>query len=975
MRIEAAEIYGFGKWQDKTFDFENENFISIIGDNEAGKSTIQNFFLFILFGMSPKQREKYLPKKGGRMGGKLVVSEIISTPITIERLHDRYAAAAKIYLANGEVKDEEWLKVKLAGLNADNYRAIYSFDAKALLKLPDMRAKELNEVLLGVGMTGSDYIYQIEKNLTQAVADKFKPSGKKPSLNQAFEDLQKKKEKLMQLEAEENDYQKEIAAKNEANQKLNELEQRIRTEKETKEHTELKKAYYENIETFHVLSKRLEGLDRENKIPAHAKETYDEYHQMLMPLKSEQSVLEENYKKLKEKKKELEEKFLSDTEFRQLENAMGNVTDIKRMEEEEERLQTRIDQLLLKQEYALDSLQIKLSASDLETLELPFHIESLWSELVKNKEKWELEKNYIQNEMKTLEMEKKAVKDRLTQFNIDEERVKEIGEIENRLEQHKEQEEALSLKAHLMDLDKKGKNEEQKTKMVLWISFIMAGVLSLMYIALDKFVLLIAAFLLFLSGAMYFIHWNSSKNVRKKLVNLPSGDAVNLSEQEKAELEKKIASYKEDKEQQSSLEKELKSINMELLKLKERDSFTEEQLENVQLKVKEQIEQFPFLQTIELSYWPKVIHALLPLQERMREISEVKIDKRDLTHQKADVNERIEKFLNNITAISPTSDRMTKEALSQYYEESVVVRRELHQLDNQLVDLDKKLRDIVTKQNPYQNAITDLFKETGVNSESEFLETVDYHDKVQKLKEERETLHFQLSTWLTQEELVQISKGDYANLTILKNQLEETETILSQLAEEADKLRQRIATHEMRIKQLEESEYYSTFKHDYLQQLEKLQEQAKEWAVYQVALNKLQQTKEFFQEKYIPDIFEKASTWLQELTYQNHEAIFPPSDKIGIRVKAGDGTLFEIDELSQATMDQVYIALRFALSEVMQTEQAYPFIIDDGFVHFDPIRHKKIIQLLKKLSAKQQIFYFSTSLKEEAGYAVYLSNK
>ncbi len=63
MKIEQAEIYGFGKWVDKRFSFEQGNYIEVGGDNESGKTTLRQFILYVLFGLTTKQIERLIPKK------------------------------------------------------------------------------------------------------------------------------------------------------------------------------------------------------------------------------------------------------------------------------------------------------------------------------------------------------------------------------------------------------------------------------------------------------------------------------------------------------------------------------------------------------------------------------------------------------------------------------------------------------------------------------------------------------------------------------------------------------------------------------------------------------------------------------------------------------------------------------------------------------------------------------------------------
>lgn len=71
------------------------------------------------------------------------------------------------------------------------------------------------------------------------------------------------------------------------------------------------------------------------------------------------------------------------------------------------------------------------------------------------------------------------------------------------------------------------------------------------------------------------------------------------------------------------------------------------------------------------------------------------------------------------------------------------------------------------------------------------------------------------------------------------------------------------------------------------------------------------------------------------------------------------------EELSQATKEQLYLAIRFALIDVIHKDFPLPIIIDDGFVHFDSARMGQMMQLLRKEKVKTKSF-FSHAIKKLA---------
>src|SRR5690625_641457 len=157
MRIDKLHIFGFGKWVDYSIDFSTNHLICVLGDNESGKSTMQKFILFMLFGLPPRKREFYRPKTSGKMGGRMTVLDASIGSYTIERLDEVQNGAARCYL-DGQEFGEDWLKKQLNGLTEEIYHSIYSFSAVDLLDITEMKEEDLGDTLLGISLTGSKNI-------------------------------------------------------------------------------------------------------------------------------------------------------------------------------------------------------------------------------------------------------------------------------------------------------------------------------------------------------------------------------------------------------------------------------------------------------------------------------------------------------------------------------------------------------------------------------------------------------------------------------------------------------------------------------------------------------------------------------------------------------------------------------------------------------------------------------------------------
>src|SRR5690625_2786106 len=155
MRIIQAHIFGFGKWVDETFLFQDESFICFYGKNEAGKSTLQQFFLYMLFGLPPRKLSRYKPKYSSQIGGTLTMHFPQLGEVTVERVEQQF----RLFLPDGKIEEDELvLQAQLNDLQRDTYRAIYGFSSLDLMQLHQMKQTELSDLLFSVSLTGSTAI-------------------------------------------------------------------------------------------------------------------------------------------------------------------------------------------------------------------------------------------------------------------------------------------------------------------------------------------------------------------------------------------------------------------------------------------------------------------------------------------------------------------------------------------------------------------------------------------------------------------------------------------------------------------------------------------------------------------------------------------------------------------------------------------------------------------------------------------------
>ncbi len=110
-------------------------------------------------------------------------------------------------------------------------------------------------------------------------------------------------------------------------------------------------------------------------------------------------------------------------------------------------------------------------------------------------------------------------------------------------------------------------------------------------------------------------------------------------------------------------------------------------------------------------------------------------------------------------------------------------------------------------------------------------------------------------------------------------------------------------------------------------------------------------------------VLELASDYFRELTEQNFNAVCADFDEKGrpiLKAERNDGTRLAIEEMSDGSRDQLFLALRLGgLARHIEKNGPMPFIVDDILIHFDDRRALAALQALHRLGQKNQIIFFT----------------
>ncbi len=144
---------------------------------------------------------------------------------------------------------------------------------------------------------------------------------------------------------------------------------------------------------------------------------------------------------------------------------------------------------------------------------------------------------------------------------------------------------------------------------------------------------------------------------------------------------------------------------------------------------------------------------------------------------------------------------------------------------------------------------------------------------------------------------------------------------------------------------------------------QRITELEKYYKALETAMDFLEKARAELQKRFAPRISQKAQEYMGRLTGGRYNRLFLDGDFI-----LNAGTTEDISPRpsrwrSDGTVDQLYLALRLAVSQ--ELIPGAPMILDDALVRFDEKRMKAALDLLKEESNNRQIILFSCHQREK----------
>ncbi|MBD8067729.1 ATP-binding protein [Bacillus sp. PS06] len=978
MKVIGLQIYGYGKFENKEFKNLSPSIQVFFGKNEAGKSTLMSYILSILFGFPTKQQseQRYEPKTSQSYGGKVIIDTDIYGEIMIERLPGKAAGDVTVLLKDGSIHGEEMLQELLSNMDRNDYQSIYSFNVHGLQEIQQVGADDLGRYLISSGAIGTDALVSIQYKLEKELEGLFKPNGRRPLLNAELLHLKELQQKVKKLQDKNDTYYTFVEQKEFLQKELQTIEQRIFQYQKNLNTLEMMQSIKPLQLEKYKLIEGLEALPTHKPFPVDGLKRLDTLLSQLQPYKVQLSSLTERKLEWEQRLKDIqldehvlscEREILTLNRLRksyeenqqkliQLTNSYQKL--LEEIERERELGQIYVDEVqLMSFDTGLAAKEsIKQATTNIEALRHQKKLlDQSFNEVKEALEECDLTiKSYKQEllseeERRTLEEQLQSYKSRHHIASDKERLVKEIEQIDQKLtkqklKQKKQSKKALGFYIPLV-----------LVLLVVAIYFINTQEWGLAIITIGSTILIPILYQNISKSSTNGIlsHLIEDKNSRIKQLNeihqVHDSTSLSISDYERAEMKRsKDAGIRQLLEVELAKQRQLeRSYNRVITQF--------EGWEKEYYQVNDTMKQLceKYLVQSNSDHLMELFDCIVRLKRCFR-------DKKAISKEMNIIKNQVEEFHKVLQVVGEATQVeinlsepiITLEKINRLWEQEEINQEILNSTTDKLKEIGEDYLQLQIEVNVLTKEIEALMNEANVETEEEFRKKGRAEESANRMKERLLLVEAQIPSDLFNTELF----DEFDDYELKKLELEQQ---AKQEQQKLKELQRRLSDINIRMEEIEEGGLYSEVFHEYQLAKSNFQEQAKGWAIYAVAKDLLARTIQQYRDVRLPQLLKTAERYLEILTNGMYVRLYAEEGKAGFTVERKDGLRFSPSELSQATAEQIYVAVRFALAKNMQREHNYPFIIDDSFVNFDAERLQNVVMLINEIAKEHQVLFFT----------------
>lgn len=931
MKLRKIVIYGFGKHEDKTIEF-TDGVNVLYGHNEAGKTTIQQFVLQVLFGFPKKQSVyvRYEPKSGGKYGGQVHLEDDTYGTCVVERVRGKATGEVTVYLPDGRQGGEELLQRIMRHYDRASFEAIFSFSVLQLQGFERMNESELSRTLLASGTTGVDSLVALEKKMDKEAGDLFKKAGRVPEMNVRLQQLKELEDELKLARERQSTYAPKVA-------RIREIEQELQAVKDQ----------YEGIRARNrTIDKQLQLLPlherkrlllakrsalREGGFPSDGIRRYETINSRLLEAEAKRQGLDNETNVLKEQLEQnvqaedvaaLESLLAREPEWHEWRSSLVTIQDSER-------------QLFAKKHQLLDRLGLQ-DAEEMLQADVSIHQEEhLYTELQQVAE-LDRQLEYIDRQLSQLEAELKELK-------LEWQHVQEKGPTEEELKKADEWPTIRSKLAQAKAFVQLNENRVRGEHPAVFIVLLLASVVAIGLGFIEQQWLILLAGLCIAGVAVL-----REVGKRKQSPAASQQEMQRLIDQyggQEADAEQLLDDVRLYRDKTKQLTDAIQSKERKIGHLETDYAKSSQEKERKERALQQFFLNYGMTSIPNASIVHQFFSMARSLQEIHRELNDSKRRQQTLSEHVDLRASAIRAFVGADCLEDVLYEKLRTKyvALQSELKERAHVEARLTTIEQQQNEMDGLIASLRQQQEA-------LFDEASVETEADYYEAYEAH--AQRLQLSR-----QLADIDAQLDLQPVLEVDVSE-EIVQDELVRNEKTLNILTARLDDLVQEKANLQAETDQLLTDDAYQVKQQQIEMKKTELEQLAMRWATRQAIVQAIRSMMTELKDRKLPHVLERAQQLFSTLTAGAYVALEITEDGL-FRAVANNAVRYPIIELSQATKEQAYISLRLALAMEMKAQAPFPVLLDDPFVHFDGERLKRMLQLIDEISSKHQFIYMT----------------
>ncbi|WP_303966264.1 AAA family ATPase [Sporosarcina ureae] len=923
MKIRKILLYGFGQHENLEIDLR-PGMNLLYGPNEAGKTTIQQAILHILFGFPQKnqQEQRYEPKTGGKYGGCLYIEDQEYGNWMIERVRGKSSGDVSIRFDDGRIAEEEELKRLLRGYDRQAFESIFSFSLFQLQDLEKMDENDLSRTLLASGTTGLDTLWKVEKKMEKEMGGLFKKSGKIPPMNKKLAEIRELEQAMLKEQQKLSTYEPLTIRKQEFDEQVAALrseEQRLYKQSEEQRIA---------MQVVPLQQQRKQLLEQISHLPddfpAAGIRRYEELASKQSELKLKKSRLEKEQAEWQSELIDLRPK----NEQQKLERWVAQEAEWHRLRSERLTAEQEIQVLEKKRHQFINRLGLTdEQQASIGTMDVSIQRER------------QLEP--VLEEQKEMDQQLKALQRLLAEAESERQEAERQKERTERLRLSDSEREKLATWPELQRKLTEAKfivsaGDQQASNGMVPIVILLIGLVIGAYSVMQQ-QWLFAGLGLVVMAVGFWLFTQKPDSVSDQQTFIRDHEALAV------ELERLAARHDMQQRDQQQVSTEIERMDRKLQKYAEEMEQLYLLKQQAVKKLQDLLRDEPFDPTFNIQESFRLL----------REFQDVEIDQRTWQQRLQTTTQLIRSLIQEVEEVlGPVAEEGLYERLRQelqrqnsLQEKHLNKEQTLREIKEQVDETQELLKTVTAE-------IQQLFEVIGVSEKEQFYTAYQQDQDAQLLKRQLKEVEAQLSLY-TKEPLVK-----EWTLPELEGQRSETTNRLEMIRKEVVELVDEQVKVGHEISQMVASRTYSELQQLFEVRKAELEDMTEQWVIRKAVREAIRQTMSEWKEHQLPAVLLQANEWFSKLTGNRYATLGLTAEGYFEAVTT-EGQSFMINELSQATKEQAYLSLRLALAYELLERAPFPIIMDDPFVHFDNERLSRMIEILTELQPSHQFLYFT----------------